>query len=851
MRRLFTLFLYLCIIGTGYSAYAQNAFLESRYSYFSYEDEVSLVLHDPMDFSLSNTELRIDGLKHYFSIRRLTPKVSLLSISSKHLDQGAHQVELVVKDQAVLSCRFSILPVKKNEVKVDRLSGGLMVNERPFYPLGFYTRLPMDEVIKREVYHGFNMVGPYQRIDAGDFSKRKAYMDLCNQLGLKVNYAVNSLINKKGLTPSEQAVNFKLLEEEVIRMKDHPALLCWYLNDEPVGQGRDPKYIQKAYDLIKQLDPYHPISIVFMTPERASEFEGGMDIAMTDPYPIPGPIDAVPNSVNCLMNQFEYRKGVWYVPQTFGGGEFWQREPTEREIRAMCYSAIQQGAMGLQAFIKKGVNEFPKSITSWNGYVKVVNEVGMLMPWLNSKAMRQELTTDDPNILASYWRRDESGLLVVVNKSNKPMPFNVALPSGCRDEQVEVLFENRMLPFDNAYVKDMIDGLGVRVYKIYQPKKANDNILAFGDFEEFSSASTPESCYAQNSSFDGSRYFLDATSYYEGNYSLCFLNNGENSEMGLSFYRTLVSPNQGYRLAFYAKAEGSSQDTLFVELKGLGLKMPYVLTPKWTKYTLDFHTDASTAQISIGLISKGKGRYWLDNMGMYYDPNIQVKSLEDNSSLVVIKKYSQGSIYYKTTSLGKSSRWKKYRLPFKVDQTTEIDAVVKEQGREINRSSKVVLQHIGMNAKMQLTVPASIKYPGLLGDQSLLDGKDATTSYFDKNWQGYEGTDLRGDIDLQSIEPIHRLRFSFLDDVKNGIHLPKRVKVWVSKDGNNYRLLSEVDVTRETNTESSPKHVPIDCLMNTDAQFIRYEVVTQHVVPDGFLFKGTKAWTFIDEIEVY
>lgn len=691
MKRILALVFYVCFLGYITPLKAQHAFLESRYSYFSYEDEVSFVLHDPMDFSLSNTELRIDGLKHFFSIRRLTPKVSLLAISSKHLEQGDHDVELVVKDQSLLRCSFKILPTHENEVKVDKLSGGLMVDQRPFFPLGFYTRLPMDEVIKREVYHGFNMVGPYQRIKGTNFAERKAYMDLCDQLGIKVNYAINSILEGEttdNVDPLSGKTDMQILADEVIRMKDHPALLCWYLNDEPIGQGRDPKYLEKAYQLIKQLDPYHPVSIVFMTPERASEFEGTMDIVMTDPYPIPGPIDAVPNSVRSLMNQFEYRKGVWYVPQTFGGHEAWQREPTEREIRAMCYSAIQQGCMGLQAFIRKGVNESHKSITSWNGYMKVVNEVGMLMPWLNSKAMRQELTTDDPNILASYWRRDESGLLIVVNKSNKPMNFNIALPSGCREEKVEVLFENRMLPFDNAYVKDIIDGLGVRVYKIHQPKKADDNILDFGDFELFSTASTPSSCYARNSSYDGSRYFLDATSYYEGNYSLCFMNNGKNSEMGLSFYRISVSPDQGYHLSFYAKAEGEANDTLSVELNELGIKKSYLLTNKWEKYTLDFQTNSDLSTLSIALISKGKGRYWVDNMGMYHDPFIELKKISKAKSLVVIKNYSKGDVYYREVISSKKGRWKKYKFPFELQSSMKIEAVIKNKGKEINSSSK-------------------------------------------------------------------------------------------------------------------------------------------------------------------
>ncbi|QZE14203.1 hypothetical protein K4L44_17080 [Halosquirtibacter laminarini] len=856
MRYIYSLFVFLCILLSEVHVEAQNAFLESRFSYYSYEDEISFIYHDPVDFSLSNTELRVDDIKHYFSIRRLTPKVSLLSISIDKLDMGDHNVVLMVKDQAVASCRFSILHSQINEVKLDKLSGGLIVDRRPFYPLGFYTRLPMDQVIKREVYHGFNMVGPYQNLKKNNFESRKAYMDLCHQLGLKVNYAVNSIVNegnidtKKDLDKETGKSNLELLQEEVLRMKDHPALLSWYLSDEPVGQGRDPRYLEKAYNLIHTLDPYHPITMVFMTPSRASEFDTSMDIAMTDPYPIPGPIDEIPQSVNVLMNQFEYRKGVWYVPQTFGGGEFWEREPTEQEIRAMCYSAIQQGAMGLQAFIKKGVNEFPKSITSWNGYVKVVNEIQMLMPWLNSRAMRQELTTENSDILASYWRRDDSGLLIVVNKSNKPMNFNVALPSSCREEKVEVMFENRTLPFNNAYVSDMIDALGVRVYKIYEPKDKSNNLLSFGDFEEFSSASTPSSCYARNSSFDGSRYFLDATSYYEGHYSLCFFNNGSDSEMGLSFYRTLVSPNQGYHLSFCAKSETLSTDTLFIELKGIDKKIPFILTPEWKRYDYQFSTKDNSSQISIGIISKVHGRCWVDNIEMYYDPFIMEKKGSDNTSLVVLKKHGEGTLLYRTTIMGHKSRWRKYRLPIKVNKTTLIEAKLEVKGKVLNYSSKMILNHLGMKGNLKLNVPASDKYPGLSKGKTLIDGKFATPSYFDKNWQGYEGIDLAGVIDLCGSNELEQIRFNFLDDVNDGIHLPKQIKVFGSLDGKHFKQISETSIESSKPGKNVNKVVVL-CPLKTKTRYIKYVVETTHIIPEGFLFKGSKAWTFIDEIEVY
>ena len=97
-------------------------------------------------------------------------------------------------------------------------------------------------------------------------------MDRCAQLGMKVQYGVNSLIGaghngSKGLDKTEEE-KFEILKNEVLAFRDHPALLSWYINDEPDGQGRPSELMEKAYQFIHELDPYHPVSIVFMMPSK-------------------------------------------------------------------------------------------------------------------------------------------------------------------------------------------------------------------------------------------------------------------------------------------------------------------------------------------------------------------------------------------------------------------------------------------------------------------------------------------------------------------------------------------------------------------------------------------------------
>ncbi|MEI9959477.1 MAG: hypothetical protein WDM90_24870 [Ferruginibacter sp.] len=153
------------------------------------------------------------------------------------------------------------LQPKNNEVKIDLQTGGLVADGLPFFPFGFYCRASA-QLADQEITHGFNLIAPYQSNLDNTYNERKTFMDRCAQVGMKVQYSVNSLIGgghngAKGLEMTEDEKE-ALLRKEVIAFRDHPALLSWYINDEPDGQGRPPALLEKAYKIVHELDPYHP-----------------------------------------------------------------------------------------------------------------------------------------------------------------------------------------------------------------------------------------------------------------------------------------------------------------------------------------------------------------------------------------------------------------------------------------------------------------------------------------------------------------------------------------------------------------------------------------------------------------
>ncbi len=210
---------------------------------------------------------------------------------------------------------LTVLSPKDNEVKTDRLTGGLIVNRRVFFPFGFYCYSPVYPTLpEEEAVKGFNMMSPYQKILPETFNERKSYMDRCAELGMKVHYNLLSVSGGGGVSSLIEGISEEQKRErlmaEISAFRDHPALLAWYISDEPTGNKISPEQLENIYRIVKEADPWHPVSIVFMAPFLSSKkYAGALDIVMADPYPIPnGPVSQVGNVARPAKSRIQREK---------------------------------------------------------------------------------------------------------------------------------------------------------------------------------------------------------------------------------------------------------------------------------------------------------------------------------------------------------------------------------------------------------------------------------------------------------------------------------------------------------------------------------------------------------------
>ena len=246
------LYLFIFILAFSTCQYTQSQSIDSssfkiysRLSFYTFEKNGEFLLHIPT--ALLNNQLSIDlkiGSETVVYLKK-KPVMSLLRIPFLiNLTPSDYRVEVTINLKSRPGVIYhaktdlTILTYKSNEVKTDRFTGGLIVNNRQFFPFGFYCYSPVYPTLpEEEVVKGFNMISPYQKIMPETLNERKAYMDRCAQLGMKVNYNLLSVSGGGGVgSKIEDVTNEekrKRLIAEIITFRDHPALLGWYVSDEP------------------------------------------------------------------------------------------------------------------------------------------------------------------------------------------------------------------------------------------------------------------------------------------------------------------------------------------------------------------------------------------------------------------------------------------------------------------------------------------------------------------------------------------------------------------------------------------------------------------------------------------
>ena len=287
-----------------------------------------------------------------------------VSVPMENVASGKVVISLDLQQagKIISSCgkEIMILPATDgNEVWIDS-QRRVVVNGEPVFLRGFYG---VGEYNFEDLEAcGCNLVQSYG-LNTYPRESLLEYFDRVQSLGMKVIMYpyIHMDVSPRGFKIGEQ-LSASLSQEQkqtiidfVNSIKDHPALLGWYLFDEP----RDDKYLNTLHEinlLLHEVDPYH---VTFGNNDSGSgclDVQECADVLMPDIYPAPRketealgrPIASIFNQVRSIAQKTE-ANGIAYSPQAFDWDCYTERPNIHRslnfrEIRISVFGNIIAGS---------------------------------------------------------------------------------------------------------------------------------------------------------------------------------------------------------------------------------------------------------------------------------------------------------------------------------------------------------------------------------------------------------------------------------------------------------------------------------------------------------------------------
>lgn len=428
------------------------------------------------------------------SIREETievPKARELTIKydASQLPASDYRIKATLKGAggttlATAEAPFFVWPPSEHVCRL-REDGVLLVRGKPCFPIGLYG-VPEDDRVMAELSQaGFNSVVWYspRYYPATSPSRVRTYLDHLHKHGLMGILA----------TPSPDTVNNAAQSQEFIEnvvkpLASHPALLSWYLADEPHHSTTDVVGFRQGYEQYCSIDPYHPAALVQqpVSPTAYSWFASGMDVLMIDVYPRftvdGGPVDhrypdLIRHCMKAALDAGNRPRPVWYVPPTWNPRRWapWHekqyRLPTVQEQRTMAYTAIAHGAKGIIWFSFDGEYVCPKYDCTvpdfWPAFKALASELSYLAPVLLAQDGRREVSVHPPHAPISLLAKEYQGHLYViaVNRSAHSVPATFTLNEAKAEwSDLTVISEERLLELRQGSFTDALGPYQTHLY---------------------------------------------------------------------------------------------------------------------------------------------------------------------------------------------------------------------------------------------------------------------------------------------------------------------------------------------------------------------------------------------------
>ena len=357
------------------------------------------------------------------------------------------KVEITAPDGKLIAMRKMPLTVapafeasRPGTVSIDA-AGRLRVDGKKFLPVGLYLNC-IDDRLKQQrnleedlriiAESPFNCILDYSAMSWKEPGKIMAF---CEKNGIKV------------IAPMGSDQNIPHMG----RFQNSPALLAWYIADEPPGSELE-NILKRKAELLKR-DFRHPILAVFCRDNDVARFASLCDLYGVDHYSITSPGDTLDGVVGGLENT---RRGLATpnlplvgVPQFHNIGNYATRNPeeyakyrapTEAEMRASVWLDAIAGAkafLGYSYFdLFSGVNGKAEFDRRWPEVCRVGADLQALSDYLlGDTPMQKIIFRDDSGVLrGGLFTADDGRRCVLIAAPHGPVKGSFTLPAGWKPE---------------------------------------------------------------------------------------------------------------------------------------------------------------------------------------------------------------------------------------------------------------------------------------------------------------------------------------------------------------------------------------------------------------------------------
>lgn len=424
----------------------------------------------------------------------ITQKEMLISLPIPQLADGKYKLvcrvmkaKNPVTEQAVVITKLPF--AKGTEVRIDK-NLNMVVNGKPVLPINWWGGSDLKEIAETG---SDGIVTGFSRDNRPILDQLKAL----NQYGVIVlSDAQRAVWESQGQSMLSQKEK-EDLAFSINLIKDHPALLCYYLSDEPECASIDPRILEESYNLIRNLDPYHPILICNSTVEGMRTYKDALDIFAPDPYVMPindGTLTQGMTYVSTVIEEAkkigEGKKGIWVTPQMFNfdeGGRLNSRAPTFTEERCMQYLAIIHGAKGFNYFIYYRAVKNPDLKLAGPYLIK---EIKSLAPIILTGKEIKGAQVSNPDIHLLLKEGGGKLYLFACNVTDKPLEVEITMPAGTGE--IKVVSEGRNVQIANNVFPDRFGPYAVHIYTtnltfsdVVSLNKTKEEVITTGGIFEF------------------------------------------------------------------------------------------------------------------------------------------------------------------------------------------------------------------------------------------------------------------------------------------------------------------------------------------------------------------------------